>query len=54
MVNVSNGIAMLLVVAISGKDTYDCNSWKKTFTEEETANIKCGKYGEPGRLVPIS
>ena len=55
MVNVSNVIAMLLVVdrSTSGEEPLNCTSWKeKVFeTKEEGEKIQCKKYGEPGRSI---
>ena len=55
MVNVSNVIAMLLVVDLSTSDeeTLDCESWKKKMfeNEEDSKKFQCKKYGEPGRSI---
>ena len=52
MVNVSNVIAMLLVVDLSASDEepFDCETWKFTLNEYPDV-IQCKKYGEPGRSI---
>ena len=52
MVNVSNVIAMLMVVDLSTSDEkpLDCESWKTTLNEDP-GRIQCKEYGEPGRSI---
>ena len=52
MVNVSNVIAMLLVVDLSTSDEkpLNCEEWKYTLNADPE-QIQCKKYGEPGRSI---
>ena len=53
MVNVRNVIAMLLVMdrTTLGQKPIDCDFMKRLFPYNVGLNIKCGKFGEPGRPI---
>ena len=53
MVNVHNVIAMLLVMdrTTLGQKPIDCDFMKRLFPYNVGLNIKCGKFGEPGRPI---